>query len=136
MTLFFNETATTEIYTYGHTLSLRDALPICRVSPDFRPSCRNSPGWSLAREEDDVMPQFEDAQAQRAEARFIRQSMAEPLLSRDREYRLARSWREAGDADSLPELIRAYTRLVVLLAPTFPNIGLPLRRHSGVSGTR
>src|SRR3546814_2211808 len=27
--LFFNDTATTEIYTYGHTRSLHDALPIC-----------------------------------------------------------------------------------------------------------
>src|SRR3546814_7834263 len=27
-TFFFNDTATTEIYTYGHTLSLHDALPI------------------------------------------------------------------------------------------------------------
>src|SRR3546814_2613175 len=27
---FFNDTATTEIYTYGHTLSLHDALPICQ----------------------------------------------------------------------------------------------------------
>src|SRR3546814_15255440 len=26
---FFNDTATTEIYTYVHTLSLHDALPIC-----------------------------------------------------------------------------------------------------------
>src|SRR3546814_3234705 len=26
---FFHYTATTEIYTYGHTLSLHDALPIC-----------------------------------------------------------------------------------------------------------
>src|SRR3546814_14171210 len=26
--LFFNDTATTEIYTYWHTLSLHDALPI------------------------------------------------------------------------------------------------------------
>src|SRR3546814_15068013 len=26
---FFNYTATTEVYTYGHTLSLHDALPIC-----------------------------------------------------------------------------------------------------------
>src|SRR3546814_13627825 len=26
---FFNVTATTEIYTYGHTLSQHDALPIC-----------------------------------------------------------------------------------------------------------
>jgi RNA polymerase sigma-32 factor len=72
------------------------------------------------------MPQFEDAQAQRAQARFIRQSMAEPLLSRDREYRLARSWREEGDADSLQELIRAYTRLVVSLAAKFRNYGLPM----------
>src|SRR3546814_16788409 len=32
--LFFlyNDTATTEIYTYLHTLSLHDALPICRIS--------------------------------------------------------------------------------------------------------
>src|SRR3546814_1962195 len=29
---FFNDTATTEIYTYGHTLSLHDALPICGKS--------------------------------------------------------------------------------------------------------
>src|SRR3546814_17685120 len=28
MFLFFNGTATTRIYTYGHTLSLHDALPI------------------------------------------------------------------------------------------------------------
>src|SRR3546814_6634058 len=27
--LFFNDTATPEIYTYLHTLSLHDALPIC-----------------------------------------------------------------------------------------------------------
>src|SRR3546814_12195774 len=27
---FLNDTAPTEIYTYGHTLSLHDALPICR----------------------------------------------------------------------------------------------------------
>ena len=72
------------------------------------------------------MPQFEDAQAQRAQARFIRQSMAQPLLSRDREYHLARSWREDGDADSLQELIRAYTRLVVSLASKFRNYGLPM----------
>src|SRR3546814_15320199 len=30
--LFFNDTATTEIYTYGHTLSLHDALPIYNVA--------------------------------------------------------------------------------------------------------
>src|SRR3546814_2762536 len=30
----FNDTASTEIYTYGHTLSLHDALPICTEIPD------------------------------------------------------------------------------------------------------
>src|SRR3546814_12127620 len=30
---FFNDTATTEIYTYWHTLSLHDALPIFAASP-------------------------------------------------------------------------------------------------------
>src|SRR3546814_13760503 len=29
---FFNDTATTEIYTYLHTLSLHDALPICMIA--------------------------------------------------------------------------------------------------------
>src|SRR3546814_18102817 len=29
--VFFNDTATTEIYTYGHTLSLHDALPISHL---------------------------------------------------------------------------------------------------------
>src|SRR3546814_8908401 len=31
---FFNDTATTEIYTYGHTLSLHDALPISGIGLD------------------------------------------------------------------------------------------------------
>src|SRR3546814_11660458 len=31
MFFFFKDTATTEIYTYGHTLSLHDALPICEA---------------------------------------------------------------------------------------------------------
>src|SRR3546814_11852938 len=87
------------------------------------PSGPDVSGRALPGMEDVAMPQFEDAQAQRAQARFIRQSMAEPLLSRDREYRLARSWRENGDADSLQELLRAYTRLVVSLATQFPNYG-------------
>src|SRR3546814_10322534 len=31
---FFNDTATTDIYTYRHTLSLHDALPILTTSTD------------------------------------------------------------------------------------------------------
>src|SRR3546814_7602664 len=33
---FFNDTATTEIYTYGHTSSLHDALPIYLHRPGRR----------------------------------------------------------------------------------------------------
>src|SRR3546814_4679119 len=41
---FFNETATTEIYTYLHTLSLHDALPISSASarPCAARPCRAS----------------------------------------------------------------------------------------------
>src|SRR3546814_16011401 len=35
--LFCNDTATTEIYTYGHTLSLHDALPICMTAGKMAP---------------------------------------------------------------------------------------------------
>src|ERR1022692_747172 len=47
---FFNDTATTEIYT----LSLHDALPICarnRRSPAPPPNCR-TPGWRAPRSEE------------------------------------------------------------------------------------
>src|SRR3546814_4794355 len=37
MLCFFNDTATTEIYTYGHTLSLPDALPISNISEPMSP---------------------------------------------------------------------------------------------------
>src|SRR3546814_19009071 len=109
------------------------------------PSGPDVSGRALPGMEDVAMPQFEDAQAQRAQARFIRQSMAEPLLSRDREYRLARSWRENGDADSLQELIRAYTRPDVSLATKLRTSGFPrsdphtegtLTRKRGERGTR
>src|SRR5213595_4201585 len=36
---FFNDTATTEIYTTEDTLSLHDALPICRRRWPGRPGC-------------------------------------------------------------------------------------------------
>src|SRR3546814_2899776 len=36
MFFFFNDTATTEIYTYLHTLSLHDALPIYRLASQRR----------------------------------------------------------------------------------------------------
>src|SRR3546814_11763035 len=42
---FFNDTATTEIYTYCHTLSLHDALPICLVLVLRRLLVRRASSW-------------------------------------------------------------------------------------------
>ena len=42
---FFNDTATTEIYTRFYTLSLHDALPICL--PEAAPAWKRLGGWRL-----------------------------------------------------------------------------------------
>src|SRR3546814_11077137 len=46
VSLFFNDTTTTEIYTYLHTLSLHDALPISRCAPRPRSTAPRWPCWS------------------------------------------------------------------------------------------
>jgi RNA polymerase sigma-32 factor len=72
------------------------------------------------------MAHIDDPETQRANLTFIKASMREPLLSRDHEFDLARSWREDGKEDALHELVRAYTRLVVSTASRFRNYGLPM----------
>src|SRR3546814_16578689 len=52
---FFKDTATTEIYTYGHTLSLHDALPISShlsTRPTRPPSTRRSRRSATIRSEE------------------------------------------------------------------------------------
>ena len=72
------------------------------------------------------MAHIDDPETQRANLTFIKASMREPLLSRDHEFDLARSWREDGKEDALHELVRAYTRIVVSTASRFRNYGLPM----------
>lgn len=72
------------------------------------------------------MAHIDDPETQRANLTFIKASMREPLLTRDHEFDLARSWREGGKEDALHELVRAYTRLVVSTASRFRNYGLPM----------
>ncbi|MGF7210381.1 RNA polymerase sigma-32 factor [Skermanella aerolata] len=72
------------------------------------------------------MAHIDDPETQRANLTFIKASMREPLLTRDHEFDLARSWREDGKEDALHELVRAYTRLVVSTASRFRNYGLPM----------
>jgi RNA polymerase sigma-32 factor len=47
-------------------------------------------------------------------------------LSQEREFELARRWREDGDEKALHELVGAYLRLVVSIAGRFRQYGLPI----------
>ncbi len=67
----------------------------------------------------------ENAEAQRANRKFVRAAMSAPLLSREHELDLARRWRNDRDEEALHELIASYTRLVVSTASRFKHYGLP-----------
>jgi RNA polymerase sigma-32 factor len=62
----------------------------------------------------------------RANRQFIRESMSTALLTRERELKLAREWRNHGNEAALHELVMAYMRLVVSTATRFRNYGLPM----------
>ena len=68
----------------------------------------------------------DDPGTQRANRGYIKASLRAPLLSRDRELRLALRWREERDVSALHEFVRAYTRLVISIALRFRNYGLPM----------
>ena len=72
------------------------------------------------------MAYIDDPETRRANVSFIRASMKEPLLERDREFSLAVRWREQNDEAALHELVRSYTRLVISTASRFRNYGLPM----------
>ncbi|MBO6826050.1 MAG: RNA polymerase factor sigma-32 [Sneathiella sp.] len=57
---------------------------------------------------------------------FISSVMSVPMLSREREFELARLWKEEEDEQALHELVTAYVRLVVSMASKFTHYGLPL----------
>ena len=65
-------------------------------------------------------------QTQKADRRYINRSMKAALLSREREFELARRWREEQDEEAMHELVNAYGRLVIKLASRFRNYGLPM----------
>ena len=72
------------------------------------------------------MAHLDDPATQRANVSYIRQSMKQPLLSRDHEMDLARLWRDEQDEKALHELVNCYTRLVISMASRFRNYGLPM----------
>src|SRR5258708_37705341 len=75
----------------------------------------------------EAMAYIDDPTTQKANLSFIKASMRTPLLSRDREFELARRWREGGDTAELHELVRASTRLRIASAGRFRSYGLPPR---------
>lgn len=72
------------------------------------------------------MAYIDTLESQRADRRFVKASVRAPLLSREREFELARLWRYEEDEDALHELITAYTRLVISTAGKYRNYGLPV----------
>lgn len=58
--------------------------------------------------------------------RLIRAAMATPMLDKEREFELARRWRDHGDEDALHELTRSYLRLVISMAGRHRTYGLPV----------
>lgn len=72
------------------------------------------------------MGYIDDPDTRRANMRYIRASMRQPLLTRDSELDLARRWRDDDDEAALHELVSAYARLVISVAGRFKNYGLPI----------
>ena len=72
------------------------------------------------------MAHLDDNYTHKANARFIRTSMATPLLSKDDEQLLARRWRDHQDHKAMHDIINAYQRLVISAAVRFKPYGLPM----------
>ncbi len=72
------------------------------------------------------MSYIDDPETQKANLKYIRNSMNEPLLEKDHELELARRWKNDGDEKALHEMVSSYTRLVISIASRFRNYGLPM----------
>jgi RNA polymerase sigma-32 factor len=72
------------------------------------------------------MTYLDNPSTQKANLRYIQEAMRAPLLDREREFELARRWRDDRDEEALHELILSYTRLVVSMAARFRGYGLPV----------
>lgn len=75
---------------------------------------------------DKTMSYIDDQETQKANLRYIRNAMDQPLLDKDHELDLARRWRDSNDERALHELVQSYQRLVISIAAKFRNYGLPM----------
>ena len=59
------------------------------------------------------------------EKKFFSDSMNSPLLSKEQEQSLTKSWKNNKDPKALEKLILSYTKLVIRIASQFKHYGLP-----------
>src|SRR5277367_4236852 len=59
-------------------------------------------------------------------ALYLREIRKFPLLEREEEYILAKSWKEHGDLDAAHQLVTSHLRLVAKIAMGYRGYGLPL----------
>lgn len=72
------------------------------------------------------MAHADDGALYQSNLAYIRDSMAQPMLTREHEHDLAMAWKDKGDEKALHELVRAYSRLAISMAAKFRHYGLPL----------
>ena len=58
--------------------------------------------------------------------KFLKDSMKEPMLSRDEEKKLAEAWAFKNDKKAMHQIIKAYSKLVIAFSMKFKNYGLPV----------
>lgn len=72
------------------------------------------------------MAATEIGQAQTAQRRFAKDALSRPLLTLEREQKLARAFANKQDMRALHELTQAHMRLVIAIAYRFRHYGLPV----------
>src|SRR3546814_2673163 len=105
--VFFNDTATTEIYTYGHTLSLHSALPIAEL-------CMST--TAAAASSTPAIPR--EARSKNAEPASVRRTVRAERLSN----RTPSSCRSEEHTSELQSLMRISSAVFGLKNKTNPSL--------------
>ena len=58
-------------------------------------------------------------------SRYLQDIRKFPILEKEQEFMLAKSWREHGDSDAAHQLVTSHLRLVAKIAMGYRGYGLP-----------
>ena len=59
-------------------------------------------------------------------SRYLEQIRTFPMLEQNKEYTLAKAWKEKGDVDAAHQLVTSHLRLVAKIAMGYRGYGLPV----------